>query len=356
MYLARLERLDLSAYKNADNFLQSSFWGEFKASATWKVLYFDALWYSSVDDAEDLTFLPLLVLCRSLAAGFGFAYIPWGPILPDYIAADDKAANAALRELACALKTILPANIAFLRVDPPWFWNEGEPKRNIIKPFIHAHADIQVPDTVVIDLMPTTDDILAQMKPKCRYNVKLGGKKVSVEQCAKQDLPVFYQIFLETAKRDGIAARGIEYFASLFDLSCKDFDVRLYLASCKDGENGGKSIPIAGIITIFYGGIATYLYGASSNICRNLMAPYALQWQAMRDAKECGCRHYDLFGIPPTDEKNHPMAGLYRFKTGFGGNIIHRPGSQDYPYKTIFTALFRFAESIRKKLRDRKKR
>jgi lipid II:glycine glycyltransferase (peptidoglycan interpeptide bridge formation enzyme) len=86
------------------------------------------------------------------------------------------------------------------------------------------------------------------------------------------------------------------------------------------------------------------------------MAPYALQWKAMQDGKEAGCLYYDLFGIPPDDDPNHPMAGLYRFKTGFGGRIVHRLGSWDYPYKKTLYSFFNLAESLRKKLRDLKKK
>jgi lipid II:glycine glycyltransferase (peptidoglycan interpeptide bridge formation enzyme) len=50
------------------------------------------------------------------------------------------------------------------------------------------------------------------------------------------------------------------------------------------------------------------------------------------------------------------MAGLYRFKTGFGGKIIHRPGSWDYAYRPLACALFSAAERLRKKMRDAKKR
>jgi lipid II:glycine glycyltransferase (peptidoglycan interpeptide bridge formation enzyme) len=114
--------------------------------------------------------------------------------------------------------------------------------------------------------------------------------------------------------------------------------------------------PLAVIVVLFMGEIATYLYGASSNKKRNLMAAYALQWKVIQDAKEAGCLCYDLFGIPPNDDPSHPMAGLYRFKTGFGGQIIHRPGSWDFLYKPVIYKLFNTAEALRKWLRDRKKK
>ena len=113
---------------------------------------------------------------------------------------------------------------------------------------------------------------------------------------------------------------------------------------------------LAAIIVLYRGKHATYLYGASSNNKRNLMAPYALQWRVMQDAKIYGCTQYDLFGIPPDENPDHPMAGLYRFKTGFGGKIIHRPGSWDYPYKPLLYFLFSTAERLRKKIRDKRKR
>jgi lipid II:glycine glycyltransferase (peptidoglycan interpeptide bridge formation enzyme) len=75
----------------------------------------------------------------------------------------------------------------------------------------------------------------------------------------------------------------------------------------------------------------------------------------MREAKAFGCTEYDLFGIPPDENPDHPMAGLYLFKTGFGGKIIHRPGSWDYPCNPVLYALFCAAERLRKKIRDRRK-
>jgi lipid II:glycine glycyltransferase (peptidoglycan interpeptide bridge formation enzyme) len=107
---------------------------------------------------------------------------------------------------------------------------------------------------------------------------------------------------------------------------------------------------------LFRKNAATYLYGASSNEDRNLMAGYALQWKAMQDARAFGCTQYDLFGIPPSPDPNHPMAGLYRFKTGFGGRIIHRPGSWDFPYRPLVRKVFSVAEAMRKGIRTLKKK
>jgi lipid II:glycine glycyltransferase (peptidoglycan interpeptide bridge formation enzyme) len=51
----------------------------------------------------------------------------------------------------------------------------------------------------------------------------------------------------------------------------------------------------------------------------------------MRIAQNKGCTEYDMFGIAPTPDPAHPMHGLYRFKTGFGGNQYHTLGCWDYP-------------------------
>jgi lipid II:glycine glycyltransferase (peptidoglycan interpeptide bridge formation enzyme) len=203
--------------------------------------------------------------------------------------------------------------------------------------------------------MPPIDEILAAMKPKCRYNIGLAEKRGVVvcdygngASCG-QGLEVFYRLLKETAQRDGIAVHSVEYYRALFEEAegqkpqTVPAQLRLYTARHENDD-------LAAIAAFFRGKQATYLYGASSNVKRNLMAPYALQWKAMQDAKTFGCTVYDLFGIPPDESPGHPMAGLYRFKTGFGGSIVRRPGSWDYPYKPALHAMFKSAENLRKKI------
>ena len=344
--LTSLQKTDLSACDNSASFLQSGFWGSFKSRFGWEALAFRAVWDNGAAK-------PLLVLRRSLTAGlpgipgFSLAYIPWGPELPN------DTYRAAVNDLAASLKEQLPADTVFIRFDPPWYTaGSAAPPPVLEAPFIRSGADIQAPDTVLLDLTRSMESLTGQMKPKWRYNARLALKKgVVIRRAGAGETDVFYKLLKETARRDGIAIHGIEYYRTLLENNWYNGlkpDTRLYLA-----EHEGDVL--AGIVTLFCGREAVYLYGASSDRKRSLMAPYALQLKAMEDAMAFHCEEYDLFGIPPDDDPDHPMAGLYRFKTGFGGRIIHRPGSWDYPCRPLVYRLFRSAETMRKTLRTMKK-
>ncbi|GHU65737.1 peptidoglycan bridge formation protein FemAB [Spirochaetia bacterium] len=355
-YLANCTNAGLSVCDSSGTFLQSGFWGSFKARFGWNARSFLIEWNCGSGTASR----PLLVIRRPLALGISFAYVPWGPEFPPDFPTHDEAGNQALLELAQALKPFLPRNTAFIRFDPPWYSEgAGTPPPVIQPPFVRAGADVQPPDTVLVDLNRSMDALMENLKPKWRYNARLALKKgVTVRQADESGLDVFYSLLRQTAKRDGIAIHGMDYYRTLFS-QCREYqgnvdnagsslNLRLYLAD-HEGET------LAAIVVLYWGKEAIYLYGASSDRKRNLMAPYALQLKAMEDAMSAGCVEYDLFGIPPNDDPNHPMAGLYRFKTGFGGRIIHRPGSWDFAYRPLFTRAFRAAETLRKSWRNRKK-
>ena len=366
--LRNLQKADLSACDKAGSFLQSGFWGRFKARFGWEALAFTAFWEyvkqlpgeNSSSSAEEK---PLLVLRRPLAAGLSLAYVPWGPELPRAFPASDETRRSALKELAVYLREALPGDTVFIRFDPPWY-SEGATGNGIdlqplfiTPPFIRAGADIQPPDTVLVDLTKPMESIMEEMKPKWRYNIRLALKKgVIVRRAGAEGIPVFYDLLKKTARRDGIAIHGIDYYESLFMeyRPASGSPVPIPVVSLYLAEHEGDVL--AGIVTLFRGNDAVYLYGASSDVKRNLMAPYALQAKAMEDAKASGCTEYDLFGIPPGEDPSHPMAGLYRFKTGFGGRIVSRPGSWDYQYRPLLYRLFRLAEILRKKFRTLKKK
>ena len=104
---------------------------------------------------------------------------------------------------------------------------------------------------------------------------------------------------------------------------------------------------LAGNIVAFWKTRAAYLYGASSGMKRNLMPTYALQWEAIRMAREAGCTSYDLYGVPPQPDPGHPMFGLYQFKTGFSDRVLQRWGTWDAPFRPLLYASYRAAEAAR---------
>jgi lipid II:glycine glycyltransferase (peptidoglycan interpeptide bridge formation enzyme) len=206
--------------------------------------------------------------------------------------------------------------------------------------------DIQPPDTVILSLEGDDEVLLGAMKPKTRYNIRLAEKKGVLVRCGTvEELSLWYELYRETAERDGIGLHEYGYYRRLFDLaetySGKKPLLRLLLATAEEKL-------LAGIIVAVFDEHAFYLYGASSNEMRNYMASYLLQWRAMVLAKSLGARDYDLFGIPPRDDPGHAMYGLFRFKTGFGGTFLHRPGSYDFPFKYFAYLGYRGAEGIRK--------
>ena len=201
---------------------------------------------------------------------------------------------------------------------------------------------------MVVDLRPTEDEILASMKPKTRYNVRLAEKRgVTVEEGTGADLDRWYALYRETSARDRIAIHSRSYYEGLFTSAADRAAaggtapaVKLLLARA-----GGEVL--AGNIVIFWKKSAVYLTGASSGEKRNLMPTYALQWAAMRMAKAAGCETYDLYGCPPAADESHPMFGLYQFKTGFSPSVTERWGTWDAPLDGPVYAAYAAAERLR---------
>lgn len=277
------------------------------------------------------------------------AYIPYGPTL----GISEENQGRFLEELSESLRSYLPPECILLRYDlrweSPWAkdgtrfdeagtWmgpppagsqeirlNYNTRKWNLKK----ANTDILPADTVFIDLKKTTDTLLGEMKPKTRYNIGLARKKgVRVREGGRDDLAVWYRLYRETCARKGIVLHDASCFSTVLD-TCRGETGSPGAAEMLVAEYCDK--PLAAMFIAYSAGRATYLYGASSSSGREYMASYALQWAAMIRAQNRGCSEYDMFGVSPRPDPSHPLFGLYRFKTGFGGRLFHRMGCWDYP-------------------------
>ena len=342
-----IEKVDCQPYETycKEHYLQTDFWADFKSMHGWKKMLF------RVTYGSECFYLSILV--RRFAKIFHLAYVPMGPW--NSCMEDDEKLLEIINLISKELKKHLPKNTICIRFDPPIEFNSPEErdlfvKKNLcgnkkFKPMKKNAVDIQPPDTTILDLTKTEEELLLGMKNKWRYNIHLAEKKgVEVIRSTSQNIDTFYSLYLETSKRDGIAIHSKQYYKDLLELSENSTLnttplVRLYIAR-HENDN------LAAIITLFTPYQATYVYGASSNVKRNLMPAYLLQWTAIKDAKDFGSKTYDFYGMPPTDDENHPMHGLYRFKTGFGGQNKHRIGSVDVAVSSIYP-LYKTAEKIR---------
>jgi lipid II:glycine glycyltransferase (peptidoglycan interpeptide bridge formation enzyme) len=185
------------------------------------------------------------------------------------------------------------------------------------------------------------DDILARMKQKTRYNVRLAEKK-GVTVRAWDDLDGFHQMVQVTGGRDGFGVHSLEYYRRAYALFHPTGMAELLVA-----EYEGQ--PLAALMAFARGRRAWYVYGASNDQERNRMPTYLLQWEAIRWAKSHGCTEYDLWGVPDEDEakleaefesRHDGLWGVYRFKRGFGGKLKRAAQALDRVYNLLLYKLY----------------
>jgi peptidoglycan pentaglycine glycine transferase (the first glycine) len=183
---------------------------------------------------------------------------------------------------------------------------------------------IQFRNTMILDLTPDSDDIMAAMKQKTRYNVRLAGRRgVEIRRGGIADLDLLYRMYAETSVRDGFVIRSPEYYHRVWGHFVDAGSAQPLLAEV-EGE------PIAAVIPFQYGERAWYLYGMSIDRHRDKMPNYLLQWEAIEWAKERGCASYDLWGAPEVFDRSDPMWGVYRFKSGFHAQVVRTIGPWDF--------------------------
>jgi lipid II:glycine glycyltransferase (peptidoglycan interpeptide bridge formation enzyme) len=190
---------------------------------------------------------------------------------------------------------------------------------------------IQFKNTVVVDLAADHETLLAAMKPKTRYNIRLAERKgVQVRAGQAADLAAFYTLYQQTSQRDGFLIRPFAYYRDVWSQFLAAGRAHVLLAEV-------QGVPTAGLLLFVFGRTAWYLIGASSTAGRELMPSHLLQWEAIRLARQLGCTRYDMWGAPDRLVDNDPMWGVYRFKTGFGGQTVRGLGAYDYaPYGGLY--------------------
>ena len=309
--------------------LQSSQWGQLKERFGWQVARL------AIED-QGQWLAGAQVLFRSLGPRT-IAYVPKGPITDWADAEVTQTLLEALHHLCRQRRAIL------LKIEPDLAEDPTLAQRLTELGFRASPQTIQPRCTILLDLRPDPEDILARMKSKTRYNIRLAARKgVTVREGAVKDLPGFYRLMQLTGERDSFGIHSESYYQVAHQLFVPQGLAKLFLATFEDKV-------LAGIMAFAFGQRAWYMYGASSDEHRHLMPNYLLQWEAIRWARERGCLTYDMWGIPDEEEavlereflkRSDGLWGVYRFKRGFCGQVVHYLGAYDYVYSPLLYWLY----------------
>ena len=320
------EKWDNFVLTGNGEFLQSFKWGELKEKLGNKV------WYLSVKDEREKV-AQALIIETPLPINKKYFYCPRGPI---FLSSSQEKKERAVRIFLMDLKNKAQKEKAlFFRFEP----NFGLDDLNLKKIFsdlkIHYQLieSVQPRETSILDLRKEEKELLSEMHHKTRYNVRLAerhGVKISPDG----NLKIFLDLLRETARREHLKIYPDHYYFNLI----KELPVKIYFASYQNKI-------LAANLILFWNKTAIYLYGGSSRENKEVMAPYLLHWEIIKEAKKNGFLYYDFWGI---DEKKCP--GLTRFKLGFGGKRIKYPQSYDLIFDKFWYFLYQIGSKIRRSL------
>ena len=325
-------------------FLQSEYWKNFQESVGRKGYI-----VSATDNGGELMAYANIISHKLSVVG-NYFYIPRGPAV--------KIFNFQFSIFKQFLNNLIDnakkSNVGWIRIEPASdeildLIGNSLPKDLKIK---KSAVDMQPREILILDILKSEEEILAGMKQKTRYNIKLADKKgVKVHDSREEKyIEEFLRLVKVTSQRDGITSHSKEYYRKMFEIIPGDI-LKLYIA-----EYEGKII--AANLVLFFGRIATYMHGASDNKHRNLMAPYLLQWRQILDAKKADCERYDFGGVKTCDMKHatcnkNNWSGITKFKTGFAPNIypIQFPGCYDIILNPTKYNLYRIIQKAKKIIR-----
>jgi lipid II:glycine glycyltransferase (peptidoglycan interpeptide bridge formation enzyme) len=330
--------------ENGGGFLQSWEWGKFQELVGRKISR------CRVDSATDHlpreTIGQFFIIQNSLPLGQSYLYVPGGP-LPSGADYRSEAWRACVLAVANARQQ---SGAIFARIEPFAIVGEQLTDRELQALGFHSAGQVQPSHTSMIDLSLSESELLAAMKQKTRYNIRLAEKHAvkireadySDEQILRQEFEAFWRLLTETTQRDNFRAHERLYYEKMLEALSPRADqtlaVRLLFADF-------QRVPVAAALISQFGDTTTFLHGASAAQYRQIMAPYFLHWSIIKQAKAAGFKKYDFWGVAPENApENHPWSGITRFKIGFGGRRISCVGAWDLPGSRFWYALYKLGK------------
>ena len=294
------------------------------------------------DSAEPLA--AAMILKRKIPrTPFCILYVPKGPSLNFKDGALRRVVLAELENIARRERAI------FIKIDPELVksWGDEVERPSPLgskftqelsqRGWLFSEEQIQFRNTVELDLTQSEENLLAAMKSKTRYNIRLAERTgIVVRPGSEADFPVMAEMYAETAVRDGFGIRPTAYYLDAWQ-SFYQAEMGHLLIAEFEGD------PVAAVYLVRFGQRAIYMYGASTDKERQRMPNHLLQWEAIRWAKAQGCTIYDFWGAPDDFVESDRLWGVWRFKAGFSGQVVRHIGAWDFPVRPLLYQLYTVA-------------
>ncbi len=341
-----MEILRQEQYGEYEAFVKAHRAGSFMQSVRWTKVKYN--WGHQIvvsRDAAGAIRGGMLILIRKVPLGRALLYAPRGPVC-------DLHDREVIADLLEGAKEVAKRHKGYLFKMDPYVLTEDEGFIRMARelgfaftPDMGDFTTFQTRNNYMLDIEnKTPEEVMAGFHSKWRYNIRLAQRKgVTCGVYDESHVDEFYQLMKVTGDRDGFIIRPKEYFVRMLRELGPEH-CRLYLCYYE-----GKAI--SGAITTQYAGKTCYVYGASDNAMRNVMPNHLMQWTMMNWAMENGNFLYDFQGIPHYQDENHPNYGVYRFKKGFGGQVVSFAGEFDYVFSPGFKKFVDFGEQAVKALR-----
>lgn len=349
-----LDKNDIEQVKRYNEFVDNSEYGRLTQAFEWGKV--KSNWNQEIVYIEEngKIVASMMILIANIPVGKStFMYAPRGPVCDP---TDVETVKKLVKECDSIVKKY---NACLLKFDPPVKYSEELEnlyKENGFKTSgknpDHDRV-IQPSFDAILNIKDTNEeDLIKTFAEKTRYNIRLSKRK-GVEvyfSRSEEDLKVFYELYKITCERDKIGCRDYEYFKKMLE-AYDENHLRIYIAKHEDDK-------LSAAIAINYGPEMFYLYGASSNVKRNLMPNYLMQWEMIKWGLEKKCSIYNFGGIIHLDKNN----GLYKFKTGFcrEDGIFKYLGEIDYVYNKriyfIYTKCLPVLKKFKRGIREIKRK
>lgn len=322
--------------------LQTWEWGHLKRISGWSAKFL--AWREDGKAPQAMA----MVLIRTLPKpwqlmGLKVMYVPKGPVF------DWGNAELRRRVLDDLEREAKKNGAIFLKMDPDICLGKGFPgsedySRDSLgdqivdelrsRGWSYSSEQIQFKNTVELDLRPGKELLLAQMKQKTRYNVRLAMRKgIVIREAGEDDFDLLYDIYAQTSLRDGFVIRDRDYYVSLWQEFFRAGMLKPLLAVYEEKI-------LAGLMLFHFGGKCWYIHGMSVDEHREKMPNYLLQWQAIQQAIDLGCHSYDLWGAPDEFSEADSMWGVFKFKLGLGGQVVRTLGAWDLAVKPFWYQIY----------------